>query len=457
MISNAARIRASLSGSLRQVVRRQETEVVEDNNDVMSRVAMLPANKRFRGKILLFIEHPESSAPALWFSVYILFLIVSSIVVFLLEREKHVAWIREIDGNVWFGIEILCSVTFTAEYLARVAVRNVLGDVQAWRFLLKPEMLCDALAIVPFYADLVAGETAGTSVFKVLRVFRLVRLLRVFRLGRFAWGMRLMTVAVQKSFQALWILIFWLAVGTLWFSSALYYFEKLACPPYDDLEPGYFFGHSERCSASSDGFDTAPPYYLCCDSHGSPLDLLSISGAFWWSMVTMCTVGFGDARPRTKQGYVVGSASMMCGILLIALPVAIVSSKFQETYQTMEEPGEQAHKRQTKKKPNPGDSSLGNGDFDVMARAAAEQEKKSATQSLQKRLARVPMTTEQVNVIQNLVHMMENLHEMEMEMRTMTAKEETRSRQIQEQFASVLGLVRQAVSSKSKCARAPRT
>jgi len=97
---------------------------------------------------------------------------------------------------------------------------------------------------------------------------------------------------------------------------------------------------------------------------------------------------------------------MMCGILLIALPVAIVSSKFQETYQTMEEPGEQPHKRQAKKKPTPGDSAVGNGDFDVMARAAAEQEKKSTTQSLQKRLARVPMTTEQVNVIQNLVHMM---------------------------------------------------
>lgn len=48
--------------------------------------------------------------------------------------------------------------------------------------------------------------------------------------------------------------------------------------------------------------------------------------------MTMTTVGFGDDKPRTWQGRLVGSVAMLTGILIIALPVAIVGLKFQEVY-----------------------------------------------------------------------------------------------------------------------------
>jgi len=54
--------------------------------------------------------------------------------------------------------------------------------------------------------------------------------------------------------------------------------------------------------------------------------------AFWWAFVTMTTVGFGDIYPRTLLGKVVSIFSMGSGILIIALPVAIVGRKFQEVY-----------------------------------------------------------------------------------------------------------------------------
>lgn len=47
----------------------------------------------------------------------------------------------------------------------------------------------------------------------------------------------------------------------------------------------------------------------------------------------MTTVGFGDAYPKTAGGKFVGMAAMLTGILLIALPVAIVGRKFQEVYE----------------------------------------------------------------------------------------------------------------------------
>merc|ERR1712072_246219 len=74
-------------------------------------------------------------------------------------------------------------------------------------------------------------------------------------------------------------------------------------------------------------------YGLCCDEHDSALDFPSIPHACWWSVVTMTTVGFGDVYPRTVQGRAVGVCAMLAGILIIALPVAIVGRKFQDVYE----------------------------------------------------------------------------------------------------------------------------
>eukprot|EP00444_Apocalathium_aciculiferum_P027637 CAMPEP_0183422560 /NCGR_PEP_ID=MMETSP0370-20130417/27896_1 /TAXON_ID=268820 /ORGANISM="Peridinium aciculiferum, Strain PAER-2" /LENGTH=182 /DNA_ID=CAMNT_0025606669 /DNA_START=27 /DNA_END=571 /DNA_ORIENTATION=- len=45
------------------------------------------------------------------------------------------------------------------------------------------------------------------------------------------------------------------------------------------------------------------------------------------------TVGFGDLYPRTLLGRMVGTLTMLAGILLIALSIAILGLKFQEVYQ----------------------------------------------------------------------------------------------------------------------------
>ena len=50
----------------------------------------------------------------------------------------------------------------------------------------------------------------------------------------------------------------------------------------------------------------------------------------------MTTVGFGDKLPRTLAGRIIAGITMMAGILVIALPVAIVGSRFQEVYNEVE-------------------------------------------------------------------------------------------------------------------------
>jgi len=51
----------------------------------------------------------------------------------------------------------------------------------------------------------------------------------------------------------------------------------------------------------------------------------------------MTTVGFGEVYPRTDLGRMVGTATMLSGVLLIALPIAIIGQKFQEAYDDYEE------------------------------------------------------------------------------------------------------------------------
>lgn len=62
----------------------------------------------------------------------------------------------------------------------------------------------------------------------------------------------------------------------------------------------------------------------------------SIPHAFWWAMVTATTVGYGDDYPTTTLGYIVGTATMVFSMVILALPVGVMGGTFSQEWEKYE-------------------------------------------------------------------------------------------------------------------------
>ncbi|XP_053758844.1 LOW QUALITY PROTEIN: potassium voltage-gated channel subfamily G member 2 [Panthera pardus] len=204
-----------------------------------------------------------------------------------------------------FVLETVCVAWFSFEFL----LRSLRAESKC-AFLRTPLNIIDILAILPFYVSLLAGLAAGGAgagaggaallerAGLALRLLRALRVLYVMRLARHSLGLRSLGLTVRRCAREFGLLLLFLCVALALF---------------------------------------APLVHLAERELGARRDFSSVPASYWWAVISMTTVGYGDMVPRSLPGQVVALSSILSGILLMAFPATSIFHTFSRSYSELKE------------------------------------------------------------------------------------------------------------------------
>lgn len=287
-------------------IKSKEPDKQEGKVDIMP-------EQEWQRKLWELLEYPESSRQAAFFARLSMAVIVFSIVVFCVETldiastmafnslsshngtDNETRVDREVDKvqkrrRVWFVIDTCIIVWFSMEYVARLV-----SSPEKIKFILSTLALIDLAAIIPYFLSLSVGEDyAPAFSFTIMRIFRLLRVIRLLKLTRYVAALKILGYTVRSCQEQLTALAFLILISVVLFSSTIYYIENRET-----------------------------------DSK----QFCSIPASFWWTIITMTTVGYGDMAPVTPLGRLVGACCAIFGVVvMVCLPSPVFISSFNEIY-----------------------------------------------------------------------------------------------------------------------------
>lgn len=128
----------------------------------------------------------------------------------------------------------------------------------------------------------------------ILAMTQIMRILRIFKVAKISRGLRVLMLTVKKSIPELMLLAFLLMNGMFMFSCMIYMAEYSVNDTFADIPE-----------------------------------------AFWWSIITLTTVGYGDTYPKGTAGYFVGSMAAISGCIVTGLAIPIIGNNFNTYYMYM--------------------------------------------------------------------------------------------------------------------------
>ena len=255
--------------------------------EALKAMAAQSAWRRCRRDVHDILEVGGDAHPAGRFvNVFIVVLIFLNAFAFAAETVDGLA----VRYDPYFrAFNIFSVAVFSIEYLLRLwsAVDiPMLSRMKPWkarlRFASRPIMLIDLFAVLPFYFSWLVPVD--------LRVLRVLRLFRLLKLVRYSPALQTLGRVIENEYRALLGALLIILVLLLFASTAAYFLEREAQP----------------------------------DKFGS------VPAAAWWALATLTTVGYGDIVPVTPLGKMLGGVVMLLGVGMIALPVAIIATGFNQ-------------------------------------------------------------------------------------------------------------------------------
>uniref|UniRef100_A0A665V5I0 A-type voltage-gated potassium channel KCND1 n=1 Tax=Echeneis naucrates TaxID=173247 RepID=A0A665V5I0_ECHNA len=286
--------------------RRENQERIQDDEDADQTGEQVSSEMGFRESMWRAFENPHTSTMALVFYYVTGFFIAVSVLANVAETvpcgpappRVRPPSCGERYELAFFCLDTACVMIFTVEYLLRL-----LAAPNRFKFIKSVMSVIDVVAIFPYYIGLVMADNEDVSgAFVTLRVFRVFR---IFKFSRHSAGLRILGYTLKSCASELGFLLFSLTMAIIIFATVMFYAEK----------------------------------------GSSGTKFTSIPAAFWYTIVTMTTLGYGDMVPKTIMGKIFGSICSLSGVLVIALPVPVIVSNFSRIYHQ----SQRAEKRRAQK------------------------------------------------------------------------------------------------------------
>ncbi|XP_032078117.1 potassium voltage-gated channel subfamily G member 2 [Thamnophis elegans] len=274
-------------------------------------------------KLRDMVENPHSGIPGKIFAcISVSFVVITAVSLCIstmpdLREEEDRGECSQKCHDI-FVLETVCVAWFSFEFL----LRSIQAESKC-AFLKTPLNIIDILAILPFYISLIVdmaspktstkpgGVGVGNKYLErvglVLRTLRALRILYVMRLARHSLGLQTLGLTVRRCTREFGLLLLFLCVAMALFS---------------------------------------PLVYLAENELGAKHEFTSVPSSYWWAVISMTTVGYGDMVPRSIPGQVVALSSILSGILLMAFPVTSIFHTFSRSYIELKEEQQRASHRQ---------------------------------------------------------------------------------------------------------------
>ncbi|CAB1338831.1 unnamed protein product [Coregonus sp. 'balchen'] len=274
------------------------------------------------------VENPHSGLAGKMFACFSVIMVVVTVISLCISTMPDLRQ-EESKGECsqkchhMFVVETVCVAWFSLEFMLRfLHARSKL------EFARGPLNIIDAVALLPYYVSLVVVENnmtledgsagAGRGYLDklglVLRLMRALRILYVMRLARHSLGLQTLGLTMQRSTREFSLLLLFVTVGMALFSPMVHLAESELAP----------------------NAATAPQHSFS-----------SIPASYWWAIISMTTVGYGDMVPRSIPGQVVALSSILSGILIMAFPATSIFHMFSRSYQELKLERERLWKEET--------------------------------------------------------------------------------------------------------------